>query len=153
MQSLPALASPSSALRQRPPLGTPAPRLLGNRSSRLPGPTQGWRCSLDEGRKGEPGTVPNTCGGAAGGGEDGEAGPRKSPCPGGAWTRQEKRDHMQSCPRTGSGLAGSRGLPQGGEGVRGARRDRDGRGMGALGYRDPQSAIGPRVTLRPRGAP
>ena len=46
----------------------------------------------------------------------------KSPRPGGAWTRQEKRDHMQSSSLNfGSGLAGSRGPPQGGEGVRGAQ--------------------------------
>ena len=47
----------------------------------------------------------------------------KSPSPGGAWTRQkERRDNMQSSsPNFGSGLAGSRGPPRGGEGVRGAQ--------------------------------
>lgn len=105
-----------------PPSRHPAPRLLGTRSpsSQDPPPTEGG-AGTKAGR-GSQGPCPTPAEEQQAEVKMGKQG-LKSPRPGGAWTRQkEKRDDMQSSsPNFGSGLAGSRGPPRGGEGVRGAQ--------------------------------
>ncbi|XP_043333714.1 collagen alpha-1(I) chain-like [Cervus canadensis] len=136
--------------------GHPAPGLLGTRSpsAQDPPPPEGGAGTKAE--VGSQGPCPKPAEEQQVEVKMGKQG-LKSPRPSGAWTRQkEKRDDMQSSsPNFGSGLADSRGPPQGGERVRGAqvttsRRQGDG-GSGLQRLPSPRS--GPaRHPPRPRGA-
>lgn len=154
MQSLPALCFPLLS-DSGAPSRHPAPRLLGTRSPSAQDPRPRAGGAGTKAGRGSQGPCPTPAEEQQAEVKMGKQG-LKSPRPGGAWTRQEKRDHMQSSsPNFGSGLAGSRGPPQGGEGVRGAqvatsRRQGDG-GPGL--QRPPVRHRPPRVTLCGRAVP